>query len=159
MFSRNRHPLYAISLLECLLSIVIIASISMMAVRYYIVTTRDMRVSHAISQIKRITSASYEWLQAQNQANFSADDGGQAITLQQLVDDQLIKTQNDTVAPWGGPIAVAPADDNPAYVKITLNAVPQLACRNLTQQLKYINKEKSLNTCMDKKNNAFIGEF
>jgi Tfp pilus assembly protein PilV len=149
----------AISLLECLLSIVIIASISMMAVRYYVVTTRDMRVSHAISQVKRITNASYEWLQAQKQADFSGADGGEVITIQQLVDDQLLKDENDTIAPWGGMINVAPGNDNASFVKITLTDVPQLACRNLTQQLNYINKEKTTNTCDDKKNNTFVGEF
>lgn len=150
---------HAISLLECLLSIIVIASIAMMAVRYYIVTTRSMHVSQAISQIKRITDASYEWLQMQKQANFSSQGGGYAITIQQLINDQLLTAKRDTVTPWGGTINVAPAGDNPSFVKITLNNVPQSACRNITQQLKYINKAQSANACGNKNNNIFVGEF
>jgi type II secretory pathway pseudopilin PulG len=147
-----------ISLLECLLSIAIIASISMMAVRYYIVTTRDTRVSHAISQVKRITNASYEWLSIQRQSDFSNADGGQTITIAQLVQDDLLKDENDTISPWGGQIEVAPGDDDAKYVKITLTEIPQPACRNLTQQLEYINKDKT-NPCGNKKSNTFVGEF
>ncbi len=150
--------LHAISLLECLLSIIVIASISTMAVRYYMITIRDMRVSHAISQIKRITDASYEWLQMQKQADFSATSNGVMINLQALVSNELLTDPHDTVAPWGGKIDVAPGD-NPSYIKIILNDIPQLACRNLTQQLLYINKDKTDNVCSDAKNNTFIGEF
>lgn len=150
---------HAISLLECLLSIIIIASISMMAVRYYIITMRDMRVSHTISQIKRLTDASYEWLQMQKQADFSGNNGGQAISIQQLVKDQLLKNQNDTITPWGGAITISAAGDNPSFIKITLSNIPQLACRNLARQLEYINKDKFANTCANTQNNIFTGEF
>jgi len=148
-----------ISLLECLLSLAIIASITAMTVRYYVITTRDSRVSHAISQIKRITSASYEWLSLQRQADFSNADGGQTITKEQLVNDQLLPNSNDTMNPWGGAIQVSSGTDDAKYVKITLNNIPQLACRNLTQQLKYINKNQASTNCDNAKNASFTGEF
>lgn len=153
-----KTKLNGISLIECLLSLAIIASISLMAVRYYIVTTRDMRVSEAITQIKRITSASYEWLSIQRQNDFSGSDGGQTITIQQLVEDKLINDTKDTLTPWGGQVQVAPADDDSKYIKITFNNVPQQACHNLAQQLDYINKDKT-NTCENKRGNVFVGEF
>lgn len=153
-----KRNLSAISLLECLLSIAIIASISLMAVRYYMVTTRDMRVSNAISQVKRITNASYEWLQIQKQANFSDSSGGIMISLNALIDDQLLNPNHDTLDPWGGTITVAPSTDT-SFVKITLNKLPPLACKNITQQLRYINKDKTENNCDGKTTNKFAGVF
>lgn len=153
-----KRTLTAISLLECLLSLAVIASISLMAVRYYIVTTRDMRVSNAISQIKKITNASYEWLQTQKQANFSGTDGGTAISLNALISDQLLDPRHDTFSPWGGTISVGPSAD-PSYVRITLTNLPPLACKNLTQQLRYINKDKTDSRCNSKIVNTFVGVF
>ena len=136
----------------------IIASISLMAVRYYMITTRDMHVSNAISQIKRITHASYEWLQTQKQANFSDEGGGITISLNALIDDQLLDPNHDTLDPWGGTIDVAPSNDA-SFVKITLTQLPPLACKNITQQLRYINKDKTDNHCSNKVTNTFVGVF
>ncbi|PHQ79190.1 MAG: hypothetical protein COB66_07395 [Coxiella sp. (in: Bacteria)] len=148
----------AISLLEVVLALAVIASITMMAVRYYIITLRDTRVSHAISQVKRLTKGSYDWLQAQHQADFSDAAGGQSITLQKLVTDQLIEDKIDTINPWGGTIDISPGSDSD-YVQISLDNLPQPACRNLTQQLHYINHTQVLGTCANKTSNTFTGEF
>lgn len=153
-----KRNIIAISLIECLLSLAVIASISLMAVRYYMITTRDMRVSSAISQVKRLTNASYEWLQAQKQADFSGEGGGTAISLNELTRDQLVDPKVDTLNPWGGSITVAAGSDA-SYVKISLQNLPPLACKNLTQQLRYMNRDNSGNACASKKNNTFTGVF
>lgn len=148
----------AITLLECALSLVVIASITTMAVRYYMITIRQTRVAQAIGQVKRLSHVSYEWLQTQKQANFADQTHGTALTLQALLDNQLIQQDIDTLDPWGGRIEVAPNSDG-EYVKITLNNIPQPACRNLVQQLKYINHHTSDNDCKNAKDNKFIAEF
>ncbi len=146
-----------ISLLEVLLSLTIIASITTMAVRYFTVSTLEMRVSHAILQLKQLTDASYEWLQLQKQNNFSSTPSGTSISMEALLKNQLTQATIDTINPWGGNITVEPGDDT-SYVKITLENIPQKACLNINQQLKSINHSAS-NTCTDKKNNTFSAEF
>lgn len=148
----------AISLLEILLALIIIASITMMAVRYFIITSRDAKITHAIRQVKTLTRASYAWLDAQRQADFSDKDGGTAVSTSALLEAQLIDSPQDTTDPWGGAIEVAPGS-NPSYVKIELGQLPEKDCRNLTQQLKYINHAKEESNCHTGDQNIFIGEF
>ena len=147
-----------ISLLESILALTIVASITMMAVRYYMVTIRDTRVNHAITQIKNLTKNSYTWLQSQHQANFSGQTGAGNISLQKLITDQLANQKIDAINPWGGSIEVAPGSD-PTYVQITLNNIPQPACKNLNRQLRYINHSVTKESCSNKSSNQFIGEF
>lgn len=149
-----------ISLLECLLAITLIASITMLAVRYYIITLRNTHVSQAIAQVNRLTSASYEWLRIQNQSDFSGEDTGTSITIQLLLDAELIKPNTDTIDPWGGAITITPGITDPSYVAITLSNIPQQDCLNLTQQLQYINHSQTTNTCGAASTaNQFTGEF
>lgn len=148
----------AISLLEILLALVVIASISMMAVRYFIITSRDAKVSQAIRQVKMLTHASYAWLDAQKQSDFDDSDGGTAISISELLDAQLIESPHDTTDPWGGEIEVTAGDD-PSYVKIEMSSIPSEDCKNLTQQLKYINHSGQSISCDSDDNNTFIGEF
>lgn len=152
----NRHR--GISLLESILALTIIASISMMAVRYYMVTIRDTRVNHAITLIKKLTKSSYTWLQNQHQADFTGQTDNDKISLQKLITDQLANQKTDSINPWGGTVSLTPATDA-TYVKITLNNIPQPACKNLTQQLHYINHSTAQETCAKKSSNQFIGEF
>ncbi|MCB1828573.1 MAG: prepilin-type N-terminal cleavage/methylation domain-containing protein, partial [Coxiellaceae bacterium] len=72
-----------ISLLEMLLVLAIGAAIIMAAVRYFTITNRNARVTQAISQIKMLTKASYEWLSEQKQQDFSSVNGGVTVSLQQ----------------------------------------------------------------------------
>lgn len=147
-----------ISLLESLLAIIIIASISMMAVRYYLITIQNNRINQAINQISRLTKASYEWLQVQHQADFSGTPSGTAISLDELLNDQLITNQTDTTDPWGGKISLSPGSD-PSYIAISLENLPQKACKNISQQLKSINHLTNLGSCSNSKYATFIGEF
>ena len=149
-----------ISLLECLLAITLIAAISTMAVRYYIITLRSTHVSQAIAQVNRLTSASYEWLRLQNQANFSDEDTGQDISIQALLQAELIQPNTDTIDPWGGAITLSPGITDPSYVAITLAQLPKPDCLNLQQQLSYINHSTIENSCSSlTATNTFTGEF
>lgn len=148
-----------ISLLECLLAITLIASITMMAVRYYMITLRSMHVSQAIAQVNRLTGASYEWLRLQNQTDFSGEDTGEAISIQLLLNAELIHLNTDTIDPWGGNITITPGLTDTSYVAITLPNIPQKDCLNLTQQLQYINHNQTANSCTDPASNQFTGEF
>ena len=146
-----------ISLLEMLLVITIGTAIIMTAVRYFNVTSRDMRVTQAIGQIKTLTSASYEWLQAQKQDNFSNKDGGTEISMQQLIDTGLIdNSETTTKDPWAGTITVEPGSD-PTRIKIVLDQLPKKACKNLARRLDSISKI-SMPPCAGV-SNEYSGEF
>ncbi len=153
MIKKNR----GISLLEMLLVLAIGAAIIMMAVRYFSVTRRDLTVTHAIRQIQTLTKASYEWLQAQKQANFSNNNGGEKIDLKDLITAELIEnTDRDTKDPWNKTIIIAPGN-NPNNVKITLPNVPKKSCKNLARRLNGVNKT-DMPKC-DSDRNDYSGEF
>ena len=159
--THTRKKILGISLLECLLSITLIGLIATMAVRYYTITLRGTHVSQAISQVNRLTSASYEWLRLQNQTDFDGEDTGAPITIQLLLTSELI-TQTDTVDPWGGTITINPGTTDPSYVQITLPNLSQQDCLNLAQQLSYINHNPvpPAQMCSDTSlTNQFVGEF
>ena len=148
-----------ISLLEVMLSLVIGTSIIVAGVRYYAVVNRGTQVDHAISQIRSLTSASYQWLQAQSQENFSCDetDTCTAISLQSLIDAGLISSQEiDTKDPWGGDITLSPGAD-PTYVNISFTNVPLFACKQLSQKLQTVSHMPPP-TCSATLNN-YTGEF
>lgn len=145
-----------LTLLEMLLVLVIGASIVTLAVRYFTVSHRAMQVQQAMTQIKHITRASYTWLNTRRQVNFSDAENGQTISLNQLIDSNLI-TPEQTIDPWGKPISLAPASD-PSRIKIGLPGIPIKACRNLQRKLTRINQSKIFSTCHAKLN-TFYGVF
>jgi hypothetical protein len=145
-----------ISILEILLALVLIATITTMAIRYFTVTNRSMHVSNAIKQIKHLTHISYEWLQQQNQVDFNS--ASNPINLKKLTDAQLIQDDpSEQYNPWGGNIRVSPGSI-PSYVSISFDNVPPDACRMLVRQLKSINHIKQT-PCGTAYNNTFTGEF
>ncbi|MCH9743757.1 MAG: hypothetical protein K0U29_02380 [Gammaproteobacteria bacterium] len=148
-----------ISLLEILLGLVLIATISTMAIRYFTVTTRSMKVSNAIKQIKHLSNISYEWLQQQQQTDFSGSSAGTRISLQELINTGLLRNDpSERYDPWGGDITVNAATNDPSYVSITLSKVPQDACRMMVRQLQSVNHLQST-PCGSAYGNTFSGEF
>ncbi len=126
-----------ISLLEVLLTLTIMALITMMSVRYFNQAIVSREVEQAVLQIQQLTQVSYEWLEAQKQADFSSQNGGQMISLQTLetagfLNNRLMQD------PWGGAVQIEAGAD-PSYVHIVLTQVPQKACRNLNRQLQTMN--------------------
>lgn len=146
-----------ISLVEILLVIAIGAAVIMAAVRYFGLTSRNVRVAHAIQQIQTITKASYEWLQGQKQDDFSSANGGVAISMQQLINAGLIKdTASNTKDPWAGSITIEPGSD-PSRIKISLANVPKKACKNLARRLDTVSKITMPNC--GGTTNTYTGEF
>lgn len=151
------NKIKGISLLEMLLVITIGAAIIMASVRYFQITSRNVRVTQAIQQIQRLTQASYEWLQGQKQDDFSGTNFGTAISMKQLMRAGLIKnTKSNKKDPWAGDIKIAPGSD-PTRVKITLAGVPQKDCKNLARRLDPISKI-TMPKCGGKLNH-YTGEF
>ena len=134
-----------------------------MAIRYFNVSMRDTKVAESIRQMQFITKASYEWLQAQKQENFSNSPNGKNISMQALIDAGLVVPNHNTdyLDQWGGKITVSPGS-SPQYVQITLATIPKLACANLKRQMKPIVRVGSPVPKCDKNNptlNNYYGEF
>lgn len=151
-----------ISLLEVLLVLVIVASILLMAVRYFSVSVRNTRVATSVRQIQFLTRASYEWLQTQKQENFSDDPNGTTISLQKLIDAGLVTPDDkgEYLDSWGGNIIVAPGKDA-RFVKITFENLPGHACAQLRRQLTPIIRVGSNEPKCDQADNknTYFGEF
>lgn len=150
-----------ISLLEALLALVIASIIITLALRYFSITIRDMRVTQAVNQVRSLVKKSYDWLGAQKQADFNDYPKGTKISLQILINAGLIQTDNNGnyFNPWGGDVLLAPGSD-PSYVHISLTRIPLKDCLNLTQRLQSINHmANQTNTCTDNINNTYEGEF
>lgn len=146
-----------VRLMEMLLVLAIGAAIIMAAVRYFGITNRNVRVTHAMQQIQILTKASYEWLQAQKQDDFSSANSGILISMHQLIDAGLIKdSDTNTMDPWAGAITIQPGSD-PTRVKITLARVPQKDCKNLARHLDEIS-QITMPTCSGPSND-YSGEF
>lgn len=118
------------SLLEILLVITVSSVLIMLAVRYFTVVDLNMRVARAISQIDRISRASYEWLEYDRKPDFSE------ISSAALVNSGLVQPK-DFKNPWGGAIQVSMGSDN-NHVRIQLDRLSQYACQDLNRHLQSI---------------------
>lgn len=154
----------AFTLLEMLLVLTIASAILIMATRYFTISMRNMRVTQAISDIKSITKASYEWLQTQKQENFSSNPNGTDITMEQLIEYKLIQPNNKNQPqsyydPWGGEIEIGPGSD-PSHVYILMKNIPKMACLNLVRKTRSLMENNSILPACDKdKNNNYYGVF
>lgn len=143
-----------LSLLEVLLALLIIGSIITASVQYFALASRQSKVLQAIHQIEQLTSASYEWLNLQRQADFSGTPNGVAISVDILQQANLI---NQVTNPWGGKVRLAPASD-PLHIAIEFDNIPAKDCHSLEQQLKSANLSAFHSLCQ-RKSNTFYGTF
>ena len=134
-----------VSLLELMLTLVVIEAIVFVAVRYYTHVRENSKVTQAATQINLVANVSYKWMSMQNQDNFCGGAGGACtnpISVQKLISAGLLNDA-DTRTPWLSTINVSYFPANPAYVNIELNKLPQTACENLKLKLK--GKVKEIN--------------
>lgn len=137
------------TLLEVLLVLAVSSVLLTLAVRYFNTVDLNRQVTEAISKIDIISRASYEWLSAERQGDFSLISNDGLITLG-------LVSEADMMSPWGGPIAVSGGDDL-QHVKISLNGLGPAGCQNLHRHLLNIAyAESPVDQCTE---GAFFGEF
>lgn len=140
----NKHQ-KAITLLELMLVLLIIAAILFTAIRYYANVRENAKVSEAAAQINLVVDAAYKWMAMQNQNNFCGGNDTKnctnPINLQKLMDAGLL-TKNDIKSPWPAADAqllglqVNENLDNPMYVNVGYNRIPKTACESLVERFK-----------------------
>jgi len=145
-----------ISLIEVLFFIAIAIVILVSVFRYFGMSSSSIRVARAIRQVHTLTKLSYQWLDSQNQDDFSHLNGGQSISMQQLVKKGFIKKASQTKDPWQGNIIIQPGSD-PKRIQITLTKVPKNDCIILSKHLDK-NSKITMPNCSRKFNN-YTGEF
>lgn len=124
-----------ISLLEVVLSLVVISTIIVLAVRYFSIASEHTLIAKASQQVRLVSSASYDWLNAQPQADFS-DSGSNEISITKIVDAGLLN-ENSIVSPWSAQnICVEPAASDPSHITIEMAVNNQTACCYLYNSLK-----------------------
>lgn len=109
-----------ISLLEIMLSLVIISLLLVMATRYYGLVRLQQQTNDAAGEIQAIRAAAERWLVGHTDYT-----GISVSALQQL----NLLPQNFATNPWGDAVTVTASGGN--AFKITLKKIPFAACNNL----------------------------
>jgi Tfp pilus assembly major pilin PilA len=130
---KTNRNIKGFTLLETLLVLVIIISIILIAGRYYNQATEASKISTAISKIKRITEASYEWVKVAKTFD-GKDPNKKTLSIQTLKDQNLLSASDDT-NPWGGS-ALQVASVSANKIRITISNVPAKVCTVLIDHLK-----------------------
>lgn len=113
----------AITLLELMLSLAIIAIILVMATRYYDIVHSSEQTGDASAMIQAIRAGSQRWLLSNE--NFTG------ISVPAMQNLNLLPTTFGT-NPWGGTIKVDPAPNDTSKIQINLTNIPAAACENLS---------------------------
>ena len=157
-----------ISLLELIFAILVVTTVIFMATRYVKVGQEGANVARAITQIRTVTEASYDWLRAQHnfcgQSNFAGNTclnpAGQ-ISMKKLVATKLLPSEynNNDISPWRSELTVAPEGID--AIKITIQDVPETACLTLEGRLKSDKQNKTKVRCImtDNRKGRFEGVF
>ncbi len=114
-----------IGLLEMLLVLVVIASILLMAVRYFGQASESVKVDKAVNILRDVTKGSFEWLKGNPDfTNISLD------ALKGYVTSNCSKGDPCVNDPWGGTVKVrqGPTDQQ---ITIILPKAPIRACNNI----------------------------
>lgn len=118
-----------ISLLEVMLSVIVITAVIVASIRYYTLAQENSRIAKAIEMINNVATASFKWVEGKNQIGF------EGINIGNLADSgllpQIYKTEN--INPWRGKLSADPAANN--SVIITLGNIPPNSCANLRQKI------------------------
>jgi len=110
-----------ISLLEVMLSLVIIAAILLAATKFYESTRRSQLVNAAGSMIQALTTANGSWFYTYQSL---APKGGSPVSLSLLQEAGLVAADisSSTGNPWGGGVEVSPIENQTLCPKIAKNA-------------------------------------
>ena len=127
---KYHHNSLGISLLELMLALIIISTIIFSGIRFFRVARESERVTAAVSQVRQVAKASYQWLAGNT--DFSS------VSIQALVSAGLLPTNfsDGTKAnPWSGIISVSASSANPQQIQIELDSLPAASCESLKEKL------------------------
>lgn len=127
-----RFQYRGIGLLELMLTLIVITAILFAATRYYRITSESARVERAVSMTTNIVNATHQWAETVPNLN--------NLSLQKLVDAQLIPYDYLKGNPWGGALNFHYIGSN--TFQINMNGIlPGTSCESLREKMqKYVSE-------------------
>jgi hypothetical protein len=131
MYYISRNNYNGIGLLELMLSLAIIASVLLMATRYFIQANAANKVTETTQIIGTLVNASFKWLEAE--PNF------ENLDLDKLVDAKLLPEDwRNKKDPWGRLIKIShyAGSEDFQTIEVTILGAPKTACENISDIMK-----------------------
>lgn len=139
-----------ISLIELMLSLLVIVFIALATTRYFQVANENLKVTQAEEMINNIVDASYQWLKGN--PDFST------ISLTTLQNAGYISTSY-TTNPWKGTVVVGPGSDV-SKVNLQMSGIPVASCQNLAEKMqKYSTDANCAFMSIGSQSATFSGDF
>ena len=152
----NKKTQQGIGLLELMLTVLVIVSILFIATRYFKTASSQSKVSQAVSQIKVLTKASYQWVEGEH--SFVEPD---AVSVKNLVNNGFLDTrfllQNSN--PWHGGYLLAPDEKNKNRVVVSLANIPIKSCEALIEMLRDTGSGLACRRSSGSLKYVFVGTF
>jgi len=127
MYYISRNNCRGIGLLELMLSLAIIASVLLMATRYFIQASAANKVTETTQIIGTLVKASFQWLEAE--PNFKNLDLNKLVEAKLLPEDWQNKKDS-----WGEAIKISPYGGSHDFqtIEIVISGAPKTACENIS---------------------------
>lgn len=164
MLNSLKHKNLGITLLEVLLSVIVITTLIFAATRYYTTARENAKVMQAVSVINNIANASYTWVEGQPNFEGFGLNGLEILINAKLLPDNYKNSDDGTsnnANPWKGSIDVSGSGTIAPFsstLKIILYNVPKNACKALNQKISNVGGDTKANGC-DKATNNFTVLF
>lgn len=126
--------LKALSLIEMMLVLVVVATILLLGVRYYSIAIQQANVARVVKDIQIIQDGAKEWLLANSDFSISATNGFKKLGMSKLVADGLVPSN------YAGKQGDLYEAEYSAYIyvdrlRITLGDVPKKFCESVAAKL------------------------
>lgn len=125
--TQNIFSVRAISLVELLLVLAVIAAITLMSLKLYVNARTNAKVAQIVAQINKLTEASYRWLDMQNQENFCGtkpvpkiDECNNPVNRTKLIQAGLAR-DSDFRSPWNFSVGYGVNPSAPVGASLELN--------------------------------------
>ncbi len=141
--TQNILPVRAISLIELLLVLTVIAAITLTSIKLYVNARAEAKVAQVVAQTNKLAEASYRWLDLQKQSDFCGSVTyvnnypicTNPISNQKILDQGLAKS-SDFISPWGKIVFVQAAESSGVGIYIVFNNTNPKLCNLLVKSLK-----------------------
>lgn len=146
-----RNNCRGIGLLELMLSLIIIASVLLMATRYFIQASAANKVTETTQIIGTLVDASFKWLEAE--PDFKN------LDLNKLVEAKLLPEDwRDKKDPWGGSIKISPYGGSQNYqtIEVMISGAPKTACENIND---IMNKQGMISEQVCTNSSGYVGVY
>jgi len=150
-----KHKQSGISLLELMLSLVVIVAILVVATRYYQTTRQSQQVDEAVTMVEAVITAANAWLESGPwpQPGETTPPGSHCTSPTQnmictFIATGLLPANFNTVNPWGGGVTATPEGAGSSLaISIILDGINTTACTDLQEKFSQRMSDVGVATC------------